>query len=110
MAHADENQSQCASCEKIRPRAISLVAQYFGAMAHPTRLRIASELSQRELTVMQLVAALALPEPVVSRHVALLRQVAILTRHRDGKQVLHRLTDDTVLRVCELAARLELER
>jgi ArsR family transcriptional regulator len=110
MADVDENQSQRASFGTILPRAIDLMAQYFGAIAHPMRLRIAMHLSQRDLTVMQLVEALALSEPVVSRHVALLRQVGVLTRHRDGKRVLNRLTDDTIMHVCEIAARLELER
>ena len=106
----DENQSQYGAREAILPPATDLVAQYFRAMAHPTRLRIAVLLSKQELTVTQLVAALPLPEPVVSRHLGLLRQVGIATRHRDGRRVIYRLANDTVERLWALASRLNLER
>ena len=106
----NENQSQCGAREANLTQATDLVAQYFRAVAHPTRLRIALLLSKHESSVTQLVAALPLPEPVVSRHLALLRQVGIVTSHRDGRRVLNRLADDTVERLCAIASRLELER
>lgn len=63
------------------------------AAAEPTRLRIISLLSEGELTVSELVRTLGQSQPRISRHLKLLTEAGLLTRHREGSWVFHRLAD-----------------
>ena len=63
------------------------------AAAEPTRLRIIALLSEGELTVSELVRTLGQSQPRISRHLKLLTEAGLLTRHREGSWVFHRLAD-----------------
>lgn len=65
----------------------------FRAFADPTRLRLLNVLAAGELCVCDLVELLALPQPTVSRHLAVLRGAGLVTVTRDWKFVHYRLTD-----------------
>jgi ArsR family transcriptional regulator len=54
------------------------------ALADPVRLRLLHLLAGREVCVGDLVAALRLPQPSVSRHLAALRQAGLVAVRRDG--------------------------
>jgi len=64
------------------------------AGAEPTRLRIVALLAKGELTVSELVHTLGQSQPRISRHLKLLTEAGLLTRHREGSWVFHRLADD----------------
>jgi ArsR family transcriptional regulator len=64
------------------------------AAAEPTRLRIVALLAQGELTVSELVRTLGQSQPRISRHLKLLTEAGLLTRHREGSWAFHRLADD----------------
>ncbi len=64
------------------------------AGAEPTRLRIVALLAKGELTVSELVRTLGQSQPRISRHLKLLTGAGLLTRHREGSWVFHRLADD----------------
>ena len=64
------------------------------AAAEPTRLRILALASQGELTVSELVHILGQSQPRISRHLKLLTEAGLVTRHREGSWVFHRLADD----------------
>ncbi len=64
------------------------------AAAEPTRLRIVALLAKGELTVSELVRTLGQSQPRISRHLKLLTEAGLLTRHREGSWVFHRLADD----------------
>jgi ArsR family transcriptional regulator len=64
------------------------------AGAEPTRLRIVALLAKGELTVSELVRTLGQSQPRISRHLKLLTEAGLLTRHREGSWVFHRLADD----------------
>ena len=49
------------------------LAMYFKALADPTRLRILELLAEQEMCVCELMAALHLPQPLVSHHLRVLR-------------------------------------
>jgi len=58
----------------------------FGAFANPIRLRILNLLQeQKEICVCDLCAVLGVPQPKVSRHLALLRDAGLVEVRRDGK-------------------------
>ncbi len=61
-------------------------------LADPTRLRCVALLAvEGELCVCELTAALAVAQPKVSRHLALLRDAAVVADRRDGRWIHYRL-------------------
>ncbi|MBC8338022.1 MAG: metalloregulator ArsR/SmtB family transcription factor [Rhodospirillales bacterium] len=71
----------------------ALLAALRGA-AEPTRLRIVALLAEGELTVSELVHILGQSQPRISRHLKLLAEAGLLTRHREGSWVFHRLSEE----------------
>ena len=59
-------------------------SKLFKALGDPTRLRIVALLSQAELCVCHIEAALDLPQPTVSRHLAVLRNAGVVEPERRG--------------------------
>ena len=89
------------------PRETDLVAKYFRGLGDPIRLRILELLRREgELTVGQLVARLALPQPQVSNHLACLRWCGFIEARREGRTVLNRIADARVESMLELARSL----
>jgi ArsR family transcriptional regulator len=67
----------------------------FGALADSTRLRLISLLvAEGELCVCELVAALDLSQPKISRHLGVLRGLRLVTDRRDANRVFYRLSPD----------------
>jgi ArsR family transcriptional regulator len=63
-------------------------------MADPIRLRVLALIAgAAELCVCELVAALDLPQPKVSRHLAVLREVGVLADRREAQWVLYSLSN-----------------
>jgi DNA-binding transcriptional ArsR family regulator len=89
------------------PAPTELVAKYFRALGDPTRLRLVEALeSEYELSVGDLVARLALPQPKVSKHLACLRWCGFVVTRREHRTVLYRLADERVSEVLELGRAL----
>ena len=63
------------------------------AGAEPTRLCLLALLTRGELTVSELVHILGQSQPRISRHLKLLTEAGLLTRHREGSWVFHRLAE-----------------
>lgn len=65
------------------------------ATAHTTRLRILMLLTdQSEQCVCDLTTALELPQPKISRHLAILRETGVLLDRRAGQWIHYRLHPD----------------
>ncbi len=69
------------------------LAQTFKALSDETRLRILALLTQGELCVCDLMAILQLPQSTVSRHLAYLRNTALVADRREGVWMYYRLED-----------------
>ena len=67
------------------------------AIAEPTRLRIIALLRQGECSVSDLCEILGQSQPRISRHLRLLGESGLITRHREGTWAFHRLTVDPSL-------------
>ncbi len=67
------------------------VTQLFRALGDENRLRIVALLAHGELCVCHLQAALELPQPNVSRQLALLRAAGLVADRREGSWVYYRL-------------------
>jgi DNA-binding transcriptional ArsR family regulator len=64
----------------------------FNAIAEPRRRQIIDTLSDgRPRAVGEIVAVLRLPQPAVSKHLAVLRSVGLLSVDKDGQHRLYRL-------------------
>jgi ArsR family transcriptional regulator len=71
---------------EVRP-----VTRLFKALGDDTRLRIVALLSHGELCVCHIQEALGLPQPNVSRQLAVLRSAGIVSDRREGTWVYYRL-------------------
>lgn len=61
-------------------------SELFGAFANPTRLRLLNLLhAEKEICVCDLCEVLGLPQPKVSRHLAILRDAGLVDVHTEGK-------------------------
>jgi ArsR family transcriptional regulator len=67
------------------------VSRLFRALGDETRLRIIALLAHGELCVCHLQAALGLPQPSVSRQLAILRAAGLVEDRREGTWVYYRL-------------------
>lgn len=68
---------------------------FFGALAHPLRLRAVILLQQeRELCVCELTHALGVSQPMISRHLAQLREAGVVRDRRERLWVYYRLRPD----------------
>jgi ArsR family transcriptional regulator len=81
-------------------------AQFFRALAHPTRIRILEILVRGERTVQELQAALALDQPLVSQQLAVLRNQGIVSARKEGLSVHYALRDPLVGALLDVARRL----
>lgn len=94
-------------------RVFQSVADYFGLLSEPTRLRILHCLCNGELAVNEVVEATGLTQANTSRHLNLLYRAGVLDRRRDGSQVFYRITDPNFSDLCRtvcvtIASRAEL--
>lgn len=63
----------------------------FKALADPTRLRIMNLLLRSPFCVCEMERILGLPQPLLSRHLAYLRNSGLVESHRDGMRVNYNL-------------------
>ena len=72
-------------------------ADIFNAIAEPRRREILLYLAHQERSVGDIVVALGLGQPSVSKHLRVLRHVSLVQVRRDGRQIRYR-TDAQALR------------
>lgn len=85
--------------------ALALVAQRFRVLADPTRLRLLHELMPGERAVQDLAERTGLPQPTVSKQLAVLRAEGIVARRPQGLQAFYRVSDRSVASLCDLVCR-----
>ncbi|MBO0663637.1 metalloregulator ArsR/SmtB family transcription factor [Jiella sp. MQZ9-1] len=64
------------------------------AVAEPTRLRLLVLLADADLTVSELTTILGQSQPRISRHLKLLSEAGLITRHQEGSWAFFRASDD----------------
>lgn len=89
------------------PRATA-TSDVFNAIAEPRRRQIVELLSRRgAMAVGAVVASLGMAQPDVSKHLAVLHQVGIVSVTRDGRQRVYALEASEIRSVFEWARRFE---
>ena len=78
-----------------------LIARRFRAIAEPMRIRVLDLLRDGEASVNELAAQLGASQQNVSKHLAVLADVGIVGRRKDGNHVYYRIVDEGVLGLCE---------
>lgn len=63
------------------------------ALSAPMRIAIVLQLCHRAQCVHELVDALAVPQPLVSQHLRILKAAGVVAGTRSGREVLYRLVD-----------------
>lgn len=82
---------------------LTILVDFFKALADPTRLQLLGLLSVHERSVAELAEALAVTAPTVSHHLSRLKQLGLVAVRADGTSRHYRL-DENALR--ELAQRI----
>ena len=81
-------------------------AQFFRALAHPTRIRMLEILVRGGRTVQELQEALTLDQPIVSQQLAVLRNQGIVSAQKEGLSVRYTLRDPLVGELLDVARRI----
>jgi len=77
------------------PRAAT-TSDSFNAVAEPRRRQILDYLALEERSVGEVVAALSLEQPSVSKHLKVLRNVGLVRSRRHGRNVLYRTNAEAI--------------
>lgn len=77
---------------------------------HPNRIALLESLAGGERSVGDLAEACGLPQPTVSQHLAVLRQVGVVSTRREGTTVYYRVADPRILQACQLMRAVLLDR
>ena len=81
------------------PPTYRLLEKRLHALDHPVRMRLLRTLARGPHTTGELADAWQLSSPEVSRHLAVLKRVGVVTSHRDGRFVKYRLDLSTAARL-----------
>ena len=85
--------------ETIKKADFSKEADLLKTIGHPHRLKIVVGLAKDECCVKDIGECMELPQPVVSQHLAILRNKGIVRAERQGNRTLYHLADETVKRI-----------
>ena len=80
---------------------VELIARRFRVIGEPMRIRLLDRLRDGEATVGQLSEALSASQQNISKHLAVLADVGILGRRKEGNHVYYRVVDEGVFALCE---------
>lgn len=73
------------------------MAEFFGVLADPNRLRIMSALAHQELCVCDVAAIVKMSESAVSHQLRALRAMRLVKYHRQGRNVYYSLADNHIV-------------
>ena len=79
----------------------------FNAIAEPSRRQILNYLALQERSVSDIVDAMELEQPSVSKHLRVLREVGLVDVRRDGRQMLYRTNGAALRPVHDWASQFE---
>lgn len=82
-------------------RMVRALAETFGALSDPTRVRILSVLARQELCVFDLARLLGLTGSAVSHQLRLLRGQRLVKYRKEGKIAFYSLDDDHIRNLME---------
>ena len=81
-------------------RVFDSVAELFGLLSTPIRLRIISEVCNGEKNVSELLDEIETTQPNMSQHLNTLFTAGVIGKRREGVQVFYRIVNDRVVTLC----------
>jgi ArsR family transcriptional regulator len=81
-------------------------AEFFKALAHPTRIAILERLRAGEASVRELQDALGLDQSAVSHQLGVLRAREVVGARKEGATVRYRVRDTTLFELLDVARRI----
>ena len=87
---------------QIQPEILAIneaqrMAEFFGVLADPSRLRLISALATQELCVCDLAAGVKMSESAVSHQLRILRAMRLVEYRKEGRNVYYGLADSHVM-------------
>ncbi|MBW4518291.1 MAG: metalloregulator ArsR/SmtB family transcription factor [Scytolyngbya sp. HA4215-MV1] len=87
---------------KVQPEILPMpeaqrMAEFFGVLADPNRLRLLSALANQELCVCDLAAGLKMGDSAVSHQLRILRAMRLVKYRKEGRNVYYSLADGHVI-------------
>jgi DNA-binding transcriptional ArsR family regulator len=80
-------------------------ADFFQALAHPTRIAIVEQLRDNELSAGNLIERLGIEQANASQHLAVLRAKNIVVGRKAGNQVFYTVRDPLIIEVLDVMRR-----
>ncbi len=93
--------SQIAEQQELIAHA-SQAERYLKHLANKTRLMVMCLLLDGERSVTDLLTSIPVTQPVLSQHLAVLREAGMVATRRQGQVIYYRLADDRVCRTIKL--------
>ena len=88
------------SDKRSEDQVFEAVAELFSVLSTPIRLKIISLVCNRERTVSQLLAEIDTTQPNMSQHLATLYRTGVLSKRRQGTQMVYSLRSERVATLC----------
>ena len=88
--------------DRLDPTILELHARVCKTMAHPLRLALLNALRDGERSVSDLAEAIGAPQPLVSQHLAVLRNQGLLHNRRNGTEVYYSIAYPKMIQACDL--------
>jgi DNA-binding transcriptional ArsR family regulator len=86
----------------ISPQGLSRVAEYFKVLSEVSRLQILCALKEKALNVTEIMTATQMGQANVSKHLKILTQAGIVSRHPQGVSVYYRISNPAIFDICEV--------
>jgi DNA-binding transcriptional ArsR family regulator len=90
--------------EVFQDHTIQSLAELFGILADPTRLRIVTALQSSELAVSQIAITVGMSLSAVSHQLRLLKTMKLVKYRKQGKSVFYSLDDSHIEQLLAVAA------
>jgi DNA-binding transcriptional ArsR family regulator len=84
------------------PQVLSPVADYFKVLSEVSRLQVLCSLKTGAKNVTEIIEATGLGQANVSKHLKVLVQASMVTRHPEGIHVYYQISDPMIFELCEL--------
>lgn len=87
---------------ELAPLGYELVANCFRVLSEPVRLKLLHQLRDGEKNVGELVGALQISQPSVSKHLRVLLEADYVARRQEGTSAFFSIKEPMILQLCDL--------
>jgi DNA-binding transcriptional ArsR family regulator len=103
LPHLRETEAAARRRLLLPSRTVEEIAQTFGVLGDPTRVRILDVMSGGELCVCDIATLVGISESAASHQLRLLRSMRLVRPRRAGRQVFYSVDDQHIVELLRLA-------